>query len=271
MENDFNSSNKMHINTLDEAIDKVTGDWISKHQDMKINYQGNQIAFDNYILMVATNTFISNLNKKYDVIKDLSQKKCELHNISIRDEDLIGFLGYSKEDIASPRFKQTIYRLLISKKDIYMKAIVNTQYNIEPFTMKVRNDKSIEFTGKDLNKAVRSIIPKIKQFDPDYFIPTESNVKKVADSYDLNNELQEEKIINNAPQEEKIEIKKPRDRMTYEPPEDYEKYLKEFYDGDNKKEELNEMIQKPRDRMTYEEPKEYENYLKEFYDGGNHK
>lgn len=200
------------MNTIiEKAIDEIAGEWINKNQNMIVKLDGREIEFIDYILMNVTHRYIDKLENDFDnYIKE--KRKYEFLFL---EEEAIKELGYSKEDIRDPKFIGNVYRVLKSKKKDYIDIIKNNEYSeVKPFSMVVRDNKKIVFNGDDLNRGVRSIIPKIKEYDPNFIETIENKV------LDLEQE-ESKKII-------------PRERLINETDKEYEEYLSDFYGGNSK-------------------------------------
>ena len=197
---------------IDIAIEKVTGEWIKKHLNMIVKYDGRDVEFGDYILMYVTHNYINTLDKKF---KEHVAKKRK-GNLEYLEEEAIEELGYSEEDIKSPRFRELVYKVLKSKKTECMEIIENCDYYLaKPFSMTVRNNKKIEFSGMDLKRGVQAIIPKIRDYDPTFVDTIKERIEQFTDDNPV--------------------VKIPRKKIDNETDEEYERYLKEFYGGSSKK------------------------------------
>ena len=210
---------------MNNVIDQVTGEWIINHQDMMIKYGGRDVEFGDYILMQITHNYVEKLEKEYKIFIELKRKENPLY----LKEEAVEELGYSIEDIKSPKFSELVYKILKSKKTNYIDIIGKGDYKlVDPFTMTVRNNKKITFNGLDLEKGVKRIVPKIRNFDPD-FVKTIS--EKIVQVKSQEQEEVKEMIYN----ESNEDIVKPRERFYNETDEEYINYLKEFYGGGSSK------------------------------------
>ncbi len=195
---------------IDIAIEEVSSKWIINHQNMIIKYANRNVEFSDYLLMQTTHNYVKTLEKNFK--KNLEDKRKS--NPLYLEEELVEELGYSIKDIKSPRFSELVYKVLKNKKNEIMDIIKNRNYNSAPsFSMTVRNNKKISFNGIDLEKGIQVVIPKIRDFDPNFIKDIKEKVSQ------LDNKL----------------IKYPRARLPYETDEEYENYLKDFYDGGSSK------------------------------------
>ncbi len=195
---------------IDIAIEEVSSKWIINHQNMIIKYANRNVEFSDYLLMQTTHNYVKTLEKNFK--KNLEDKRKS--NPLYLEEELVEELGYSIKDIKSPRFSELVYKVLKNKKNEIMDIIKNRNYNSAPsFSMTVRNNKKISFNGIDLEKGIQVVIPKIRDFDPNFIKDIKEKVSQ------LDNKL----------------IKHPRERLPYETDEEYENYLKDFYDGGSSK------------------------------------
>ena len=195
---------------IDIAIEEVSSKWIINHQNMIIKYANRNVEFSDYLLMQTTHNYVKTLEKNFK--KNLEDKRKS--NPLYLEEELVEELGYSIKDIKSPRFSELVYKVLKNKKNEIMDIIKNRNYNSAPsFSMTVRNNKKISFNGIDLEKGIQVVIPKIRDFDPNFIKDIKEKVSQ------LDNKL----------------IKHPRERLPYETDEEYKNYLKDFYDGGSSK------------------------------------
>lgn len=195
---------------IDIAIEEVSSKWIINHQNMIIKYANRNVEFSDYLLMQTTHNYVRTLEKNFKKNLEDKRKSKPLY----LEEELVEELGYSIKDIKSPRFSELVYKVLKNKKNEIMNIIKNRNYNSAPsFSMTVRNNKKISFNGIDLEKGVQVVIPKIRDFDPNFIKDIKEKVSQ------LDNKL----------------IKYPRARLPYETDEEYENYLKDFYDGGSSK------------------------------------
>ena len=257
---DLYSFNLLREEVLEKSIIETTGSWLNRYQNMEISFQNKKIKFSDYILIMAAERFVLQLERRYDNLEKMKKQEAQNMNKPYNEQEFIDYIGYTRQDLKNPLFKENIYKVLSKNKNAYINAIITGKYSdLESLNMTVRNNKKITFTHMDLNNTMKAIIPRIAKNVPEYIEKLQTKIKengikygidpnnfsfdskrvqdmKIYDDYIISKQLEEERNKKEINIMLQPEIKKPRERMNTETDEEYEKYLKEFYnEGDNQK------------------------------------
>lgn len=253
------SFNLMREEIIEKAIKETTSNWLQQHRYMEIPFQGKNVRFDDYIMIIATERFTQDLERRYNNLERMKKEEAQRNNKPYNEQEVIDYLGYKISDIKHPVFKENICRVLTKYKDACLNTIINDSYkNFEKIDMYVRNNKKIYFSSNDLQNTIKAIIPRIAKNDSEYIKEFQIRIKETASKYGID------------PNNFSFDTGRLRAMRIYD---DY--VLSKQLEEQRKQEAINSMLQKevkkPRERLINETDEEYERYLREFYNGGNPK
>ncbi len=248
------SFNSMREEIIENAISSVTGKWVNDHRNMNINFRGNKITFEEYIINCITDRQRIELNKKINYWESENIRVAKVKGKDFIPYVIEDMVGCTKADVTNPKFRDYLYNNLYSQKDRIMDTIISGNYKGTPdFKINGRNNKSIGVTGQDIKKTMCVIYTQISKFDPNYAKDIQTYIKEISVQYGVD------------PNNFSFDKKRVQDMMVYD-----KKVASQNQVQEDKK-ELNEMLKKevvkPRNRWANETDEEYEKYLKEFYGG----
>lgn len=182
----LHSFNEVRTSVLESAIAQVTKNWIMNHRDMLINYQGQKVKFQDYITMKATESLISNLENKFISHEKIDKKIAQNNHKTYNQVSVIDRLGYTLQDVKSPQFKQSIYKILSERMEISLANVCNGSYkNMAPIVISVRNGRQISFKGYDLEKVIQELAPTIARNDSNFTLSVQEKIKNKATQYGI--------------------------------------------------------------------------------------
>ena len=183
------SFNATRAELLDKSIDKVTKQWVMKHRNQQIIYQGQKISLQDYIAVKATEKLIVDLTSDYLRYEDEAKKRAQAKGITYYPTMVSDRLGYALLDIKSPEVKQNIYEFLRDRIIISLPQICNGSYeDVETIKMEVRNGKHVSFNGYMLDTVIQKLSLNILKKDPNFIKDVQTEIKSNAKQYGIDSE-----------------------------------------------------------------------------------
>ena len=178
------SFNEIRSKLIEPAITKTTKSWIMNHRNMEISYQGQKLTFQDYIAMKSTEKLIQEMERKFNSYekndKEVARRKGVLYN----QNDVIVKLGYTLQDVKSPRCKDNIYHIIRTQMGTCLDSVCNGNYKeMASIKMNVRNGKQIEFTGYDLEEIITHLSIDISKDNPEFIQSVHSAIVDNARQY----------------------------------------------------------------------------------------
>jgi hypothetical protein len=169
------SFNMVRSDIIEEAIDKVTKQWLMNHRTMQINYQAQKISIQDLVAVKSTERMIENMTKKIDSIRR-----------NQTDEYRIELFGYTLADVQSAKFKQSIYNILRSRMDTCLTQVCNGNSNsMQNIEIGVRGGKKILFRPNDLIYVIREMSAGISKNDKKFAADIKTEIIKNSKKYGI--------------------------------------------------------------------------------------
>ena len=183
------SFNEIRAKVLESSIGKVTKQWIMNHRNQQITYQGQKMLFQEYIAMKSTEKLIADLERRYLSYEENDKKVAQRNGTKYNPTTVNDRLGYTLQDVRSPRFKQNIYRVLRDKMISSLPQVCNGSYkDMDAINMNVRNGKQITFSGYDLETIIQQLSVNISKNDPNFISSVQAEIKNNAKQYGIDSE-----------------------------------------------------------------------------------
>ena len=183
------SFNEIRAKVLENSIGKVTKQWIMNHRNQQITYQGQKMLFQEYIAMKSTEKLIADLERRYLSYEENDKKVAQRNGTKYNPTTVNDRLGYTLQDVRSPRFKQNIYRVLRDKMISSLPQVCNGSYkDMDAINMNVRNGKQITFSGYDLETIIQQLSVNISKNDPNFISSVQAEIKNNAKQYGIDSE-----------------------------------------------------------------------------------
>lgn len=171
------SFNEIRSEAIGSAITNVTKKWIMNNRNIQIKYQGQQVSFQDYIAMKATESLIEGLAKRFSNYEDYDKKNAQNKGTAYDPMAVISKLGYSLQDVQSNGFKQSVFKAIKDKLGIDIQNVCNGSYkDMQDTVMNVRNGKQITFSGNDLRILFEQLSTNIMKNDPSFILEVQKEI-----------------------------------------------------------------------------------------------
>lgn len=180
------SYNSIRANIIETSIDKVVKKWMLDHQNMPVIYQGKRISFQDYISLLATNKFLKKLEEQYNLYEQVDKDTAKKNRLLYSPNTTINTLGFTKEDITSPIFKESIYNIIKSSMSNCLTNICNGKtLNTANIRIDVSNGKQICFYGHYLEEIIRKLSISIFKNDVNFINSLLQEISKNSKDYNI--------------------------------------------------------------------------------------
>ncbi len=167
------SFNMVRSKAIEKAIEKSTKEWTLKNKNMEINYKDKKVLFSEYLADVATAYFISKLE---DPLKSTSDNM----------DNFVKCKGYTPQDLQNPHFRNVIHNTLSNNMDTLLTQICNGKAkDVSSIKWNVRNNKTISFTGYDLEELMKRLSNQIVKHDSSFIDTVKNNIKIESQQYGI--------------------------------------------------------------------------------------
>lgn len=163
------SYNEVRTELIELVIDKNTKNWVLKHLNMQVNYQGNPQSFIDYLVRKAVENFIANNIKVLEYHENYERNKARNEGRNYNQENVINKLGFTREDLYSAKFKELLFRNLQQQMSTIITKVCTKGYkDIKNINIPGRNNVEITLTGRAFEKVVRDFAVTINKIDPTF-------------------------------------------------------------------------------------------------------
>lgn len=147
------SFNQVRAKLIEPIIDKETKEWVMTHKNQTIKYQDQDITFQDYITIKATQQMIKDLGRTY---KYMSKNENE--------EDIARRKGYTVNDLKSASFNRKLYDAIHKNIELILSQVCNGE-EMQPIDIDVRGGKKVQFKNSTIQETIESLATKIAAND----------------------------------------------------------------------------------------------------------
>ena len=160
--------NGFRAKVIDHAISEVLTNWLDKNMIRLITFRNNTIHMYEFASVLITESVMKQLNSSYTWSIENETKVAKSQHREPDYQKIYDKLGYSEKDLKNPQFKNNIYQLVLKNIPNILVDILRRDTNQMELAVPLNNDKKYEIYTSKIKAAVRGMVSKINQKDPEF-------------------------------------------------------------------------------------------------------